>query len=339
MSEPLTPNTIQQKQEVASFVVPRPMKGLSRGPFSNSHHRSRRAIPPGTIPRGPYAGQPRRPKPNRRRYLSLDQVRNLANALVFADQLGLPLSVAITVDWDLLPGFQPGRWAAHQTALVKVMSEWLRRRGIEPAYVWTREVSGSQWHHTHFQLHILKRNTRRVAGELVAFLSRSFGFLDGGLEESLGDWGMWTPAMRAGSCIYDLKAFDHRDFRYLASGETENIGAALGINHRGTQGEVAIKRAGTSQSLGQAARRAAGWVERRSLEDLRAILRPPRTPKKTKPKTTGLELGRRGLMPVYMPMPAPRPGTQGAGQAGGKGRPGTRQDQRGGVFQTPQREG
>jgi hypothetical protein len=210
-----------------------------------------------------------------------------------------------------MPGFQPGNWAAEQTALVKTMSEWLRRRGIEPAYVWTREVSGSQWHHTHFQLHIPKQHTKRIAGELVAFLKHSFGFEpDGvGIKESLGTYGMWSRPMRAGNFVYVLKAIDHRDFRYLSSGETENIGAALGINHRGTQGEVAIKRAGTSQNLGKAARRAAGWVERRSLEDLRAILQPP---KKTK---TGLELGRRGLMSFYMP--APRSGTEGAGRESG----------------------
>jgi hypothetical protein len=285
-------------------------------PYSNldplSRRPRRRPAPPGTIPRGPYVGLRRRPKPNRHRYLSLDQVGNLTNALAFADSLSLSLSVQVTVAWDLMPGFQPGDWSARQTALVVEMSEWLRRHGIEPAFAWTREVSGSQFHHTHFQLHIPKQHTMRTAVDLVDFLRHRFGFPDEGVVASLGKYGMWTPAMRAGDFIYLLKAFDHRDFRYLNPDETVNIGAALGIEHRGSQGEVSIKRAGTSANLGKAARRAAGWVERRSLEDLRAILRPPLTPKKT--KTKGLLLGRRGQALVYLPPRLPEADPQGPPQ-------------------------
>jgi hypothetical protein len=162
--------------------------------------------------------------------------------------------------------------------------------------VWTREISESLWRHTHIQLHLPKLHTGRVAGELVAFLGSAFGFPRLGLKAELGSYWMWNQSMRAGGLRYLLKGFDHRDFRYLSPDETVNVAAAIGIEHRGTQGEVPIKRAGVSQNIGRAARRAAGWTERRDLADLRAILRPPETPK-APPK---LVLGRRGLRPVYL---------------------------------------
>jgi hypothetical protein len=223
--------------------------------------------------------------------------------LAFADSQSRPLSVQLTVAWNQLPGFHPADWSAIQTRLMKVMSEWLRRRGIEPTFVWVREVSGpadDPWYHTHVQVHVPRPRTGRIAGELVQFLGRAFGFMRFGLKAEFGTFGMWTPAMRAGGLRYWLKGFDHRDFHHLPDGETQNIGAALGIEHRGTQGRVMIKRAGVNQNIGRAARRAAGWVERRDLADLRAILRPPEAPPKAPKASPGLLLGRRNLKPVYL---------------------------------------
>jgi hypothetical protein len=79
--------------------------------------------------------------------------------------------------------------------------------------------------------------------------------------------------MRAGIMRYVLKGIDHSAFRYVGT-ETENIAVALGIRHRGQQGNIAIKRAGTSQNIARGARRAAGWREVRTLEGLHCILNP-----------------------------------------------------------------
>ena len=68
---------------------------------------------------------------------------------------------------------------------------------------------------------------------------------------------------------------DHAAFRYIGTGsDTENIAGALGIRHRGQQGMVAIKRAGTSLNIGPAARRKAGWTETRDLAGLHRLLNP-----------------------------------------------------------------
>ena len=46
-------------------------------------------------------------------------------------------------------------------------------------------------------------------------------------------FGANTPTMQAGLMRYCLKGLDHWDFHYSAY-ETDNIGDAIGIDHRGT---------------------------------------------------------------------------------------------------------
>ena len=48
----------------------------------------------------------------------------------------------------------------------------------------------------------------------------------------------------------------------------------LGIEHRGTDGVVLVKRAGTTQNISRKARAAAGWKEARYLEQVANLLNP-----------------------------------------------------------------
>jgi hypothetical protein len=86
-------------------------------------------------------------------------------------------------------------------------------------------------------------------------------------------FGANTPTMQAGLMRYCLKGLDHRDFHYSAY-ETDNIGDAIGIDHRGAQGIIEIKRAGVSQTSARQPG-SGSWTELRSIEDLRSALRPP----------------------------------------------------------------
>jgi hypothetical protein len=80
--------------------------------------------------------------------------------------------------------------------------------------------------------------------------------------------------MQMGTLRYICKSLDHTAFCYRGS-EAQNIGDMLGINHRGTDGAISVKRAGTTQNLGPKARAAAGWREVRSLEEVAVLLNPP----------------------------------------------------------------
>ncbi len=240
--------------------------------------------PPGLIHTGPLIGLPKRPRTDRRRALDLDQVRALVNAAAFAQAQGHPLVAGLTLTWRLMDGFAEQAWPAAQVRVLDSMSKWLRRRGIVPTFVWVRERVPGRGAHTHLLLHLSRDDTAGLAEQLRGYLAGAFGFRDEaapsgraerGVAVSRGRFGAWTPAMRAGLLRYCLKGLDPAAFRYVGqAGETENIGAALGIEHRGPQGLIAVKRCGTSQNIGPTARRLAGWAEVRDLAGLRRILHP-----------------------------------------------------------------
>lgn len=229
----------------------------------------------GIIRTGPLAGYPRRPLPDRAASLSLDQVRDLVNAVAFADASGCALNATLAVTWPLSALFSEPKWSELQTALLDRLTRHLRRRGVETAFVWTRERQTGTGAHTHIMLHLGRKPTA-VCEDLLAYIERKFRFEADGLKIEMGEYGMFSRNMRAGALLYLTKAIDHKDFRYSGR-ETQNIGHLLGIRHRGTQGIIKIKRAGASQNIAAAARKRAGWREIRELERLHHVLHPDRT--------------------------------------------------------------
>lgn len=208
----------------------------------------------------------------------------MTNAAAFAEtkEQNRPLVVELTLAWRLMDGFSEERWADIQGDVFDYMSKWLWRREIVPTFVWVRERVPGRGAHTHVPLYLPRRGTAALAKELRGYLSKTFDFRDRtsgkvehGVDVSYGRFGAWTSKMRSGSLLYCLKGFDHRAFRYVGQdGTTENIGAALGIDHRGQQGFVDIKRCGTSLNIGRAARSKAGWAEIRGVDSLRRTLNP-----------------------------------------------------------------
>jgi hypothetical protein len=229
----------------------------------------------GLVVRGPYRGLPFRPRADRTRGLDLEQVKHLLNAAVYAEAAGMPLNAMVTIRWIDAEGFDPSVWAAMQTRLLDKMGRWLRERGVNPAFVWVRERVPGVGCHTHALVH-LGPKPLAVAADLTAYLLRTGRFQRSeGVFISLGKFGAQTVEARAGLRCYVAKGLDHRLWRYTGVGdETENLGAVLGLDHRGSQGVVEIKRSGFSQSLGPAARRRAGYQDVRDLPGLRRMLHP-----------------------------------------------------------------
>jgi hypothetical protein len=224
---------------------------------------------------GSHTGYPRRPITDRTKALDLDQVRLLANAHAFADSPSVqrPLNALVTIvcrhsrSWS-----GPECWSAQQSRLLDQVTRWLKRKGIETDFVWTRETVQEKGPHTHVLIH-LGRRPDQVRIQLTKWLGKAFEFEPDGVDVSCGVYGAQKVEMRAGMLRHILKGFDHRAFRYVGY-ETANVAVDLGFNHRGQQGTVAVKRSGASENIGLSARRANGWRDDRSIEEIADLLNP-----------------------------------------------------------------
>ncbi len=198
----------------------------------------------------------------------------MANAAAFAKAKGRPLNAMLTITWRETPLFSEDKWSRLQTRLMDKLTRHLRRHGVETAFVWARERVTGIGAHTHVLLHLgtAPKAMKRV---VLDYLRQAFGFSRDGVHISMGDFGANTPESQAGLLLYVTKGIDHAAFRYVSmAGDTENFGVALGIRHRGQQGIIEIKRAGTSQNIGAAARQKTGWAEIRDLAGLYRVLNP-----------------------------------------------------------------
>jgi hypothetical protein len=79
------------------------------------------------------------------KYLRADDVDNLHEALLFADEQGYPLNLAITIKWSLFNGCLRGeqRLAGAQERL----RHSLHRRGHDLRWIWVREARNGPHHH------------------------------------------------------------------------------------------------------------------------------------------------------------------------------------------------
>jgi hypothetical protein len=229
-----------------------------------------RGAPP-RIQRGSHAGLPRRQRTDRARSLSSDQIRSLVNAVYFADASGSPLIALMTVLWSHFPDFREENLGVFTARFWDRLSKWLRRRGIELRAVWTRERGQQKGHH----MHALVNVPVRLLGPLAEHVEGSYRCSPRAVTFSYGQFGMHTLPMRLGSLRYLCKRLDHRAFVYFGF-ESVSVADHLGVEHRGTDGVVAAKRAGWTENLGIAARRRAGWREIRDLDALARALNPHR---------------------------------------------------------------
>lgn len=258
----------------SALAPPKPANSncrLPRGPGRTPEHRH--ITQSGVIPRGPLTGQPKRRPTNRTKSIAFDQVRNVVNAIIYAEKIGHPLNNGITAAWewtDLYDG-TPAGWAHCQTKFQDLLKRWLARKGIKTELVYVRERAKARGAHTHFQFYA----PPRLRKPLFDYLNATLKFRPDGLCLDDTDFGMQTPVMRAGNLRYHLKGIDHAATTYRGL-DTINIGAALGIDHRGQQGTVEIKRCGCSHGIDKTARKRAGWQELRDLEALYRALNPPK---------------------------------------------------------------
>jgi hypothetical protein len=218
------------------------------------------------IERGSHAGYPKRRPTERTRHLTFKQVRNLVNAVAFSNAHGAPLTARLTVLWSHFAGFREDNLGHLTTTFFDRMSKWLTRHNVVLRAVWTRERGEQKGHHLHALLNV----PDRLITDLESYLRRTFEISARGV---LFRRRCGTLRQQIGFLRYVCKSLDHRAFVYHGF-ETINVGDALGIQHVGTDGPIATKRAGWTENLGPTARRRAGWRELRHLEELAITLNP-----------------------------------------------------------------
>lgn len=243
---------------------------------------------PETIPRGALTGLPRRPLPDRLRFLTPRQVRELVNAEAFAEAIKRPFAAMLTLHWRCDPAFDPAEWGTRTTRFLDKLRRWLDRQDIPPFYAFVHEVGGHYGHHTHLLLHLPHLQAaayRALKGELEAWVIETENLEAKRIDprgrpwspvrvtpNKPGTFGMRTRKMRGGALSYLLKAIDPDDVTYRGHG-AEQKAAAMGIKPRRSK-PVKAKRYGASRSLGPKARREADWTELRTDEEIFARLKP-----------------------------------------------------------------
>lgn len=162
-----------------------------------------------------------------------------------AHVIGLPFNRHLTVHWGKA-GLHDAQAAAATGRLIKLMREWVRKRGGATAYAWLREEGPYKGPHSHILLHMpeglslafTRRWYKRVTGwtaKVPRFAVKSVcigGTARAGFSGS--DWYLANLAYVVG---------------YLLKGSDASTGVALGLDEHSLGGSIVGKRMSICTSL------------------------------------------------------------------------------------------
>jgi hypothetical protein len=178
--------------------------------------------------------------------LSLAQARSIIAAAYQAHAVGQSFNRLLTVHWEAL-GLTDSQAARASGDLRKLLSDWLRTRGVEPAWAWVRENDagdGSKGSHLHLLLHCpssvpIGRMWRRWLRKITGRPYRRGGVHTSRIGGTLNSYDT-APA-------HYLANLD-KVLAYICKGVSPADAATLGIDHASC-GTIIGKRASTAQCL------------------------------------------------------------------------------------------
>lgn len=159
--------------------------------------------------------------------------------------IGLPFNRHLTVHWGKA-GLRDAEAAAATGRLIKLIREWVQKRGGSTAYAWMREEGPYKGPHSHILLHV-------PAGLSLAFTRRWYKRVTG--------WNKKVPPYAVRSvCIGGTAraGFSGSDWYlanlayvvgYLLKGSDQSTGDALGLDKHGVGGSIIGKRLSICSSL------------------------------------------------------------------------------------------
>jgi hypothetical protein len=200
---------------------------------------------------------PRRYRVGGTKYITLPQATNIIEAVQFAKLSGLPLVAHLTIHWAFTDaGDDPDgkRFAKVREGLNK----WTRRHGFALTCVWVRErMSGGQAEvvHCHLLFHLPVKY--RSGARLLQVEAAIYRLIK---RHGRNHWAEQVIKL----VIHDKPPYP--DGKYLIKGGGPKVWKLFRVRkeHRRLQGIIHGKRCGTTQSIGQAARRRALAADKKS---------------------------------------------------------------------------
>lgn len=186
--------------------------------------------------------------------LTRAQVENTIDAAWRAVAAGVPLNRHITIHWQHA-GIPDEAATTATGALIKLMSQFLQKRGERFAYVWVRENDdgdGQKGSHVHILAHVRPG----VAAAFTAMQRRWLRRITGkpyraGVIHTARIGG----TLRAATAAPDVYRINlAKIVAYILKGATAGVAASLGLARSRDGGRVVGKRAGQSQVLRQGPR-------------------------------------------------------------------------------------
>ena len=171
--------------------------------------------------------------------------RNVEAAVWWAVQAGLPLNRFWSIHWQLAGVGDPLKATGR---FLKLYGDYLRRNGVEPAYVWVREGGAAKGEHVHILAHAPP--VMHVARRQRGWLAQCGAAWRLGVLNSRPVGRTYAYAWQAPDAYEANLAMA---LRYVLKGGDSQTCGRLGMDHA-PQGRLIGKRCGVSQNLGPAAR-------------------------------------------------------------------------------------
>jgi len=186
--------------------------------------------------------------------LTQAQVENTIDAAWFALSAGVPFNRHITVHWQHA-GIPDEAAAAATGAFIKLMSQFLQKRGERFAYVWVRENDegdGQKGSHVHILAYVRPGVAAAFTARQRRWLRRITGKpYRAGVIHTARIGGTLRAATAAPE-VYRINLA--KIVAYILKGATAGVAASLGLARSREGGRVVGKRAGQSQILRQGPR-------------------------------------------------------------------------------------
>ena len=181
-------------------------------------------------------------------HINLEAALELVEAARWAIAAGMPFNRHLTVHWTM-GGITDGQASAATGRLIKLIGDWVRKRGGRFAHAWVRELGRRKGSHVHILLHIpkglrLDHMTRRWAKSILGKTKK-------GTIKTRAIGGTANAAF-SGSGWYEDNLADV--VAYLLKGVSVEAGDALGLDQAAVGGRIIGKRMSISQNLRPAGR-------------------------------------------------------------------------------------